>query len=361
MKVQDVLGEFTSSIRWVKVLKISFLVVVPCCILGVAYSRANDDDESNSQAQVGARRTSDAAIWEFWDAYHGNRFDQIPGVQKSLEQAIHLDSQNPTLYALLGATHFWHFGEASRDPNLDLNVLRQDMPTAVGLFQQALNLDYNSRHLIGYVNDDHLPGYLGITMVHAGRLSNDPSLVAKGDQTLDYAVYQFPEFNNFNRWAAHNADSKDSDTYRKSLDSLWQALDACAGATVDRANPDLAPYMHLQTAVGRKKACWSQGDLAPHSFEGFMLNLGNGLVKAGQVEAAKVMYGNARYADNYATWPYRTVLESIAASDLYVRAALYADGDSSNDPPLGVPNRGCVYCHATAPETSVPQGTGLVH
>jgi hypothetical protein len=83
-----------------------------------------------------------------------------------------------------------------------------------------------------------------------------------------------------------------------------------------------------------------------------MLNLGNGLVKAGQVDAARVVYNNARLADNYATWPYRYVLETIASSDLNARSDLYADGNPSNDPPLGVPNRGCSYCHAQVPETS---------
>src|SRR6266481_8370174 len=65
----------------------------------------------------------------------------------------------------------------------------------------------------------------------------DPDLIAKGDQMLDFAAYQFPEFNNFNRWAAHpyvpanvgragcqplrasphrlNNDPKDSDSYKK--------------------------------------------------------------------------------------------------------------------------------------------------
>jgi hypothetical protein len=32
---------------------------------------------------------------------------------------------------------------------------------------------------------------------------------------LDYAVYQFPEFNNFNRWAAHNTDPKDRTCTRR--------------------------------------------------------------------------------------------------------------------------------------------------
>ena len=296
---------------------------------------------------------SAAAIERFWAIYHGNDYAAIPRVQAQLQQAIGHDSNNPTLYALLGATYFWHFGEYTRDPNLDVKALQQDIPTAVGLFGKALALDYYGQHLTGYVNDDHLPGYLGITTVHAGQLSGDMDLIAKGDEMLDFAAYQFPEFNNFNRWAAHNTDFKDTDSYKKALNSLWQALDSCVGGTVDRANPDLKQYLSLETTVGRKKACWSDGEIAPYSFEGFMFNMGNGLVKAGQVEAARVMYANAKYAHNYSTWPYRKFLEDVASSDLYARAALYADGNSQNDPPLGVPNRGCSYCHATVPEPAV--------
>ena len=282
--------------------------------------------------------------------YHGNDYGAIPEVQAELQGALNRDPANATLYALLGATHFWHIGEYTRDPKPEFSVLQQDMPTAVQLFQKALDLDYNGRHLIGYINDDHLPGYLGITMVHAGQMSSNVGIIAQGEQVLDYAVYQFPEFNNFNRWAAHNTDRKDSVTYKKALDSLWQGLDSCAGTAIDRRNPDIGPYLHLQTAVGRKKACWSEGDLAPHSLEGYMLNLGNGLVKTGDIDAGRTIYANAKYAKNYATWPYRHVLEAIAASDLNARAALYADADPSNDPPLGVANRGCVYCHATVAE-----------
>jgi hypothetical protein len=83
-----------------------------------------------------------------------------------------------------------------------------------------------------------------------------------------------------------------------------------------------------------------------------MLNLGNGLVKAGDIDAARIIYANAKYSKTYTSWPYRQVLEAIAASDLNARAALYADADPSNDPPLGVPNRGCVYCHATVAEAT---------
>ncbi len=332
---------------------VALMATVLFLFIGAAHSFANSGGRADRSEDDHNPATSRAAIERFWTVYHGNDYDAIPEVQKELERAIRLDPDNPTLYVLLGATHFWHVGELTRDPNwrANQNVLAQDMPTAAGLFQKALDLDYYSQHPIGYVNDDHLPGYFGITTVHTGQELN-PSLIAKGDGTLDFAAYQFPEFNNFNRWAAHLTDARDSETYQKALDSLWEGLDSCVGGTINRANPDVKPYLNLVTSVGRKKACWWKGDIAPYGFEGYMLNLGNGLVKAGQVDAARVVYANAKYADNYSTWPYRDVLEAIAASDLNARAALYAPGaDSKKAPQLTVPDRSCAYCHATVPES----------
>src|SRR5437870_1036951 len=66
-----------------------------------------DDDEPHRQG-------SEAAIRLFWAVYHGNDYDAIPQVQTELQRAIQTDPNNPTLYALLGATHFWHIGEAER-------------------------------------------------------------------------------------------------------------------------------------------------------------------------------------------------------------------------------------------------------
>lgn len=318
------------------------LVLVLGLVLGIGLYSASPADARNGSAN--------AAIERFWAIYHGNDYEAISEVQAQLEAAIRLNPNNPVLYALLGATHFWHVGEAARDSKPNTAVLQQDMPTAARLFQTALDLDYYSPHPIGYVNDDHLLGYLGITTVHVGQMSGARNLIAKGDEILEQAVYQFPEFNGFNRWAAHNTDPKDSAGYRQALESLWHSIETCVGAPIDRKNPDIRQYMALETSVGRKKACWSQGSIAPHSFEGMMLNLANGLVKAGEIDAARIVYANARYAKNYSSWPYRDVLESIAASNLNERAALYADSNPANDPSFGVPGRGCVYCHATQPE-----------
>jgi hypothetical protein len=345
-------GSFSYSARPALVAA-TLIAAAVFCFIGVGQSSGSGGERAVPAQDEHGTGISRAAIEKFWTIYHGNDYAAIPEAQDELQKAIQSDPNNPTLYALLGATHFWHVGEETRDPNWQApahqKILAQDMPTAASLFQKALDLDYYTEHSIAYINDDHLPGYLGITTFHTGQEYLDSSLMAKADGILDFAAYQFPEFNNFNRWAAHLDDARDSDTYKKALDSLWQDIDACIGTQLDRTNPDMKPYLSLVTGVGRKKACWWKGDIAPYGFEGLILNLGNGLVKAGQVDAARVTYANARYASNYDTWPYRDVLETIAASDLNARAALYAPG-AKNAPPLNVPNRSCVYCHATVPE-----------
>jgi hypothetical protein len=329
-----------------------------------ASCRGDDDgstpDGGSPPAIDGAATGSDAAasdpdavareaVLAFWDVYHGNDYGAIADTQATLRAALEQNPDSATLHALLGATHFWHVSEAGRDPQPDPAVLSQDLPTAVELFQRAVDLDTGGGHLPGHVNDDHLLGYTGVTTVHLGRAAGDADLVAAGKELLDVAVYQFPEFNNFNLWAAFNDDPRDSETYAEALEALWKGLDACVAATIDRTDPDATPYLHLWTTTGRKKACWTN-ELAPHGFEGFMYNFGNGLVKANRVDLAAIAYANARLAPGYATWPYRAELEALMASDLAVRAALYADADPDNDPPLNVPGRGCVYCHAEVAE-----------
>jgi hypothetical protein len=179
------------------IVSLALVAAALLCFIGVAHSFGNDRERAAAAQGEHSAGVSEAAVEKFCTVYHGNDYDAIPEVQHELETAIQLDPNNPTLYALLGATHFWHFGEFRRDPKPDQNVLAQDMPTATGLFQKALDLDYYSQHSIGYINDDPLPGYLGITTVHTGQEYRDSGLIARGDKLLDFAVYQFSGIQQF--------------------------------------------------------------------------------------------------------------------------------------------------------------------
>ncbi len=54
--------------------------------------------------------------------------------------------------------------------------------------------------------------------------------------------------------------------------------------------------------------CWNSW-IAPHNFEGFFLNMGDMLVKAGDWQTAQKIYANGRLAKEYPLWKYRRVQE----------------------------------------------------
>ena len=91
----------------------TLLGVLILCFLGVTRSPG----QSAATGEARGRGASDAAIERFWDIYRGNEFDAIVEAQAQLGAALVQDPNNPTLYALLGATHFWRSGEYTRDPN----------------------------------------------------------------------------------------------------------------------------------------------------------------------------------------------------------------------------------------------------
>ena len=316
----------------------SFLVLAGTLATVLLVAGCTADDGSSPTDAGGAATAASAA---FWNNYWANGYAHIADVQGELQAALATNPDDAELHALLAATHWWHVSEAARDPHPDGPVLNGDLPAALQLMQQATQLD---------PDEDHSPGFVGVLTVHIGRHTNDLDLVAQGDRLLEDAIYRFPEFNGFNMWAAHNADPKDSPGFQRGLAALWNAVDECVGGKIDRYNPDLTPYLHLATSHGRKKVCWDENGLAPHAFEGLLLNLGNGLVKAGAVAQARIVFHDAQLGSGYSSWPYRSVLESLLASDLEARAALYADGDAGNDPPATGIDRSCVYCHAKVPE-----------
>jgi hypothetical protein len=57
-----------------------------------------------------------------------------------------------------------------------------------------------------------------------------------------------------------------------------------------------------------KRVCWNT-PAVPHNYEGFLLNFGDMLVKAGEIEEARKIYSAARLSPSYKEWPYKDILE----------------------------------------------------
>ncbi len=197
-------------------------------------------------------------------------------------------------------------------------------------------------------DDPRVPCWLGLTQIATGQFLGNQGLIDEGYATIDVGVEAYPEFNLFCRALAYGGLPTADPDFQIAIDSLYETLDLCFGEAVDRDVPDITPYLDQATSEGDKRVCWNDA-IAPHNAEGFYLFFGDLLVKNGDLEAANVVYEDARLVAEYDAWPFKAVLEGRLTEDLAARSALYQDDVATNDPPLGAgdASHGCTTCHAS--------------
>ena len=261
----------------------------------------------------------------FWATLHGGAYDRIPAALTALKAAYVAAPNDAVTASHVGWMHIWRLGERARHQPVRPEIT-DDAVLARKYFEEAVRLDPKEARYLGF--------YASLLMAE-GTIHKDEKMVRRGYFTMKDAVAAWPEFNLFTAGYTASTQPVDSERYRDALEQQWRNLDVCVAERVDRANPDYARYMRLETREGPKRVCWNSW-IAPHNFEGFFLNFGDMLVKAGQVETALTMYGNARLAREFPAWPYRAVLEArIAGAAANVEAFRKSDPAPGRSDPHG--------------------------
>ena len=239
-----------------------------------------------------------AANTRFWEALHAGKYDELPQVVEAL-QAVYLDNPNdPETTAHLGFAHVWALSESSRQAQLSPAVTDHAVLSRK-YFEEAVRL---------VPGEARYQGFYGSMLLAEGTIHHDEKLMRRGYYTLMDSVGAWPEFNLFTAGYTMSRLPVEDPKYVDAVEYQWVTLDDCAEQKFDRVGADFSPYLALDTKTGPKRACWNSW-IAPHNYEGFFLNMGDMLVKQGQVEVAKKIYANARASKDFATWPYRAVLE----------------------------------------------------
>ncbi len=235
----------------------------------------------------------------FWKTLHGGKYEQIPQALTAVKAAYLANPSDAVTAAHVGWLHIWRLAERARISPAPGPDITDDAVLARKYFEEAVRLNPGEARYLGF--------YASALMAE-GTIHRDEKTVRRGYYTMKDAVAAWPEFNYFTAGYGASALPHDSPRFAEALEAQWLNLDVCVGERVDRANPDYAGYMRLQTTEGPKRVCWNSW-IAPHNFEGFFLNFGDMLVKAGDPATAVKMYGNARLTPDYAAWPYKAVLE----------------------------------------------------
>ena len=252
---------------------------------------------STAQSEA-AKRAND----RFWDALHGGRYDELPAVIEALTAAYLQNPRDAATAAHIAFAHAWSAAERARLEKVPATITEHFL-IARRYFAEAVRLS---------PEDERFKGFLASMELAEGGIHGDERLLRRGYFNLLAAVQGWPEFNLFTAGYVLSRLPHTDPRYAEGVEYQWRNIDACIGEKIDRRAPDGAKYMALETTTGPKRACWNSW-IAPHNFEGFLLNMGDMLVKQGDPATARRIYANARLSKTYQQWPFKTVLEERIA------------------------------------------------
>jgi hypothetical protein len=286
------------------------------------------------QAAQARSEAAEAADELFWQTFHQGEYEQIPQALEALTAAYLETPTDSVTAAHIAWLHNWRSAERLRMDAVPATIT-DDILLARRYFQEAVALN---------PADARTLGFLGGHLAAEGSLHQDEKLTRQGYFMLLDAIKAWPEFNLFTAGYVMSRLPADSPRFSEGLEWQWRTLDECIEGKIDRANPDYAQYMALETQEGEKRACWNSW-IAPHNFEGFFLNMGDMLVKAGDWQTAQKIYANAKLSKEYASWKYQAVLdERIQQAEANVE--LFNTTDETSKLPIMINSEfACMACH----------------
>jgi hypothetical protein len=278
-------------------LKTIFFLLSFCFLVSFTVS---EKDKSTSE------KLSLAANKYMWDNLHSGNYDSIPFIILKLKEAYSQNKNNPEITAHLAFTYLWAFSERGRkapDPSYSEYVYQSNY-----FFKEAIKLN---------PKDARLRGFQSATDICQGALQQKWLTLAKGYVNGIRAIKRWPQFNKFAFSLVGSQRGKNTPIYNLAMKFQWQLLDDCSCKVLDKETVLSDPEKTLSDLIAelagspdnkKKRVCWNSW-IAPHNLEGFFLNFGDMLVKAGEIKTARDIYSAAKLSPTYKEWPFQSVLE----------------------------------------------------
>jgi tetratricopeptide (TPR) repeat protein len=288
-------------------------------------SSTSSADAGEESAQIGL-----AAAYE--GLTHG-RVSEIDSVLSDLDRRLQQQPDDGYAHFYAAAFRLWKLSEDSNSLGGLLGALRLPDET-IAHFERAQQL---------MPDDFRVPGFFGLTQLSIGTLTSDEASTQRGLRTLDRAIELYPAYGYFLRATATSGRAKDDPLFATTIGDMERMAEACllqkGGEQVAYLYPDATD------SVPHPRVCSNAG-IVPHVWEGTFISFGDIALKSG-VAAARVraLYRTAQASPAYATWPFARMLEQ-RIQDVETNAALYADTNPFNDPPVwAASGHICVGCH----------------
>jgi hypothetical protein len=269
-----------------------------------------------------------------YSALTEGRLESLPQLIDDLDEAIERDPEDGVAVFYAGAMRLWKLGEDAQ--GLSIAQMAPFALPMIDHFQKAQTL---------LPDDPRIPSFLGLARVRVGLSLNSPELIDAGLADLDDGIARLPAFGHFLRASATDGAASDSAYYAGVVDDMHAMAEHC-GFARDAQGKYAYPDGPLS---GGRYVCNNAG-IVPHVWEGLFITFGDVVLKAGgPTTEARALYESARAAPSFEGWPFADALRGRIET-LEERAALYADSDPANDPPVWTDDgHVCVGCHQKRP------------
>ncbi len=308
-----------------------FTKAIICAFSPLVVAGCGAGSSSTPSTSKPSPSTEESATSAAYAALTAGAQDKVTEVIANLDAAVAKDPGDGRAMFYSAIMRFWQLGEEIDLPSNALDELTEAKTT----------VDHFRKAQAALPNDDRAPAFGGLAKVVIGKIISDSGMQSEGMSDIDHGIQIFPSYSYFLRALASAESPADSDDFAAVLPSLNAVLDTC-NAKKDSSGGPVYDKGPLPSAL---RVCNDEG-IVPHVWEGFLINYGDLLLKAGKgADQARTMYQAATLAPHFDRWPFASALQDrIDQADS--RAALYADGDPSNDPKIWMQDGHiCTGCH----------------
>jgi hypothetical protein len=245
-----------------------------------------------------------------------NHPSQEPGAKaaplRGLLTAAVVDPADGRTWLLLGLDHLWLAAEGDKKDPLTIEHL-------------MLSERYLSRAQELLPDDRRIPSWLVPVRLSLAGIEGKKDRQGEVMQQLLAAYAEDPTFHSFTLALLSFDNPPASPEFQRGLEALRSTRSACTPENPDPSCQDLPRW--------------------PHNREAFATFFADYELKAGHPDLAREHLLTAQRQPGYAQWPFRTETEE-RLKNLDTYAALYADADRGNDPPMLMASSGGLVCRS---------------
>jgi hypothetical protein len=273
----------------------------------------------------------------FWKVFKRGDYEHLDPLLNRLKLDYLKNPKDPLIASKIGFLHAWRVTERARrqHPKPDLT---DDLTLAARYFEAA--------HLLEPENPvTH--GFYAAFLLADGTIHDNKKKTTAAWFKAQQAIKAWPEFNQFTVAYLLNALPFEPKKSQMGIDLLDDVMQRCLGEAPELEPLKLAAQLDKPHRESRLLRACGNSAKAPFNIQGFLLNMGDMLVRHGDIHRAGHTYRTLRATKDFPLWPYNNVVTD-RVEQMKFNAERFRETLPFENPDVGMmftSKYACMACH----------------